>query len=593
MLALSLVFVVLGLRVGEALGAAVQVPLSMGDKEIGGGAVAATGTALDSVDVISKPRKLHGRFLHITDIHPDGHYKAHAAESKACHRKLKKKNGKKGKNISGYYGTSFSECDSSFRLSNFTLDFLDENWADEIDFVVWTGDSARHDNDHQLPRTPDEIFMLNRAVTAKMESVFTRRGVPVVPSLGNNDIWPHNIMSPGPNRVTNEFSSIWQSFIPFPYRQVFQRGAYYAKEVVPNELAIISLNTLYFYDSNKVVGGCPYGDPDDPGNLELDWLEVQLKEYMDRGMQVWVTGHVPPSPGNYFPECFVRYAELALRFQNVIVGHLFGHMNIDHFFFLESIDLDIIPDEYRESLAVQKKEIHATGNDLALYDTLLAEFSALPTPKRTNLDEYAVVNVAPSVVPNYRPSFRIYSYNVTETGAHDEPATTLDGGRKKPAPKKPPKRHHGRRRGDKGAKDKHCKEEEYNKSWKCHLDEPWNSDEESPSRRNQFWTPLGYAQYVMPNLDEANKTHAPVFELEYVTFSVEKLREEEGQGLVIPARHLPESLFTGNETKSKFAPYGLEDLTIGSWVQLARRVADTKRVKLRKRFKKYMFSGGY
>lgn len=97
----------------------------------------------------------------------------------------------------------------------------------------------------------------------------------------------------------------------------------------------------------------------------------------------------------------------------------------------------------------------------------------------------------------------------------------------------------------------------------------------------------------MPNLDEANKTHAPVFELEYVTFSVEKLREEEGQGLVIPARHLPESLFTGNETKSKFAPYGLEDLTIGSWVQLARRVADTKRVKLRKRFKKYMFSGGY
>lgn len=52
-----------------------------------------------------------------------------------------------------------------------------------------------------------------------------------------------------------------------------------------------------------VVGGCPYGDPDDPGNLELDWLEVQLKEYMDRGMQVWVTGHVPPSPGNYFPEC--------------------------------------------------------------------------------------------------------------------------------------------------------------------------------------------------------------------------------------------------------------------------------------------------
>lgn len=29
-----------------------------------------------------------------------------------------------------------SECDSPFRLSNFTLDFLDEHWTSEIDFVI-------------------------------------------------------------------------------------------------------------------------------------------------------------------------------------------------------------------------------------------------------------------------------------------------------------------------------------------------------------------------------------------------------------------------------------------------------------------------
>lgn len=29
--------------------------------------------------------------------------------------------------------------------------------------------------------------------------------VPIVPSLGNNDVYPHNIMEPGPNRVTQEF----------------------------------------------------------------------------------------------------------------------------------------------------------------------------------------------------------------------------------------------------------------------------------------------------------------------------------------------------------------------------------------------------
>jgi len=68
---------------------------------------------------------------------------------------------------------------------------------------------------------------------------------------------------------------------------------------------------MYFYDSNKgdnylhtmksrilsdsrsltaAVGGCQFTDPSDPGNLQFDWLEVQLKAYRRRGMQVSSTG---------------------------------------------------------------------------------------------------------------------------------------------------------------------------------------------------------------------------------------------------------------------------------------------------------------
>lgn len=36
------------------------------------------------------------------------------------------------------------------------------------------------------------------------------------------------------------------------------------------------------------MNGCPYRDRKDAGNLELDWLEVQLKMYRDRNMQVCV-----------------------------------------------------------------------------------------------------------------------------------------------------------------------------------------------------------------------------------------------------------------------------------------------------------------
>lgn len=58
-------------------------------------------------------------------------------------------------------------------------------------------------------------------------------------------------MTAGPNSITNEFSDIWRAFIPFSQYQVFQHGGYYATEIIPGQVASISLNTMYWYDSNK------------------------------------------------------------------------------------------------------------------------------------------------------------------------------------------------------------------------------------------------------------------------------------------------------------------------------------------------------
>jgi hypothetical protein len=49
-------------------------------------------------------------------------------------------------------------------------------------------------------------------------------------------------------------SSIWSKFIPGDDYHVFQRGAYFSTEVIPDQLAVISLNTLYWYDANKGEG---------------------------------------------------------------------------------------------------------------------------------------------------------------------------------------------------------------------------------------------------------------------------------------------------------------------------------------------------
>lgn len=144
---------------------------------------------------------------------------------------------------------------------------------------------------------------------------------------------------------------------------------------------------------------------------------------------------------------------------------------------MEEIDLQIIPEE--------EAPVRKLGANDGLYETLLAEFAHLPKDSEGDkLDGLAVINAAPAAVPNpYVPGFRVFSYNVSSSALLD--ATK--------------KRHHGHRRGRKGDKDKHCKEEPWSSSWKCHLREPWHSDADAPSRSNQAFTPLGYAQVGLQN----------------------------------------------------------------------------------------------
>jgi endopolyphosphatase len=198
-------------------------------------------------------RALKGRFLHITDVHPDPYYKAYSSteEEHACHS---------GKGPAGYYGAETSGCDSPLALVNATFAWINATLRGEVDFVVWTGDSARHDNDETIPRSDAQVVGQNELMVSKFREVFgkpdhgdgneddddptNRFTIPIIPTLGNNDILPHNIFMKGPNRWTSEYLRVWRDFIPEEQRHQFQRGGWYYVEVIPNKLAIFSLNTL-------------------------------------------------------------------------------------------------------------------------------------------------------------------------------------------------------------------------------------------------------------------------------------------------------------------------------------------------------------
>ncbi|KAK4131782.1 carbohydrate esterase family 4 protein [Trichocladium antarcticum] len=286
------------------------------------------------------PRKLHGRFLHITDIHPDQYYKAHSStdEDGACHR---------GKGPAGVYGAETSDCDSPFSLVNATFDWIADNLKDEIDFIVWTGDSARHDRDEKLPRSADQVLGTNTWIADKFADVFAdkddRMAIPVVPNFGNNDILPHNILLPGPNKWLQHYTHIWRRFIPEEQRHSFEFGGWFHVEVIPNKLAVFSLNTLYFFDRNAGVDGCAV--PSEPGYKQMEWLRVQLQIMRERGMKAILTGHVPParteSKKLWDETCWQRYSLWMQQFRDVVVVGLYGHMNIDHFLIHDNHEIDI------------------------------------------------------------------------------------------------------------------------------------------------------------------------------------------------------------------------------------------------------------
>ncbi|KAG5458858.1 MAG: hypothetical protein BJ554DRAFT_840 [Olpidium bornovanus] len=225
-------------------------------------------------------------------------------------------------NEAGWWGAPGTSCDSPFSLVNATFAWAGRELGDKIDFIIWTGDNARcrvltargahrHDSDRKNPRSEKEINALNRYIATMFRKTFAGN-IPVVPSIGTF-----------PSLCCRQGDQL----------HVFQRGGYFVRDVVPNKIAAISLNTMYFYNSNTAVNGCK--GKRCPGKAHLAWLKVTLRLLRRRKMKVVISGHVSPATSNYYPRCLKKYTRIVSEFRDVIAAQVFGHNNLDHFFFLK------------------------------------------------------------------------------------------------------------------------------------------------------------------------------------------------------------------------------------------------------------------
>ncbi|SCV03577.1 LAME_0H11540g1_1 [Lachancea meyersii CBS 8951] len=436
--------------------------------------LAALGLSTDTpVKIIQlsggKSKTLRGRFLHITDIHPDPFYKTGTSVAQMCHRgKPEDKSDRAPR-----FGTAMNGCDSSMDLMEYTLKWVEDNLRDQIDFVVWTGDNIRHDNDRRNPRTESQIFDLNAQMAQRFEKIFRNPDnidprdfdVEVIPSLGNNDVFPHNLFSLGPTLQTRELTNMWSNFVPQEQQRAFARGTSYFVEVIPGKLAVLSIETLYLYKANPLVDTC--NSKKEPGYQLLLWLGYVLEELRSRNMKVWLTGHVPPLPKNYDGNCFHKYTLWTNEYRDIIIGGLYGHMNIDHFIPLDAkkswkaieksnskafnekkngeFGDDDDSDDVLDS-AVEASDARIMGakpvNKVAYiekvretyYNKIASKASSFasrrsrkkhknknkndknnkkPTHYKGKVDRYSIVTVAGSVIPTFNPAFRVWEYNIS------------------------------------------------------------------------------------------------------------------------------------------------------------------------------------
>ncbi|CAG8509345.1 17736_t:CDS:2 [Funneliformis caledonium] len=274
-------------------------------------------------------KEFSGKFLHITDLHLDPYYLTNSKPKKYCHRYAKKSKN----NISGKFGTLGSNCDSPYALLDSAFSFLKDNLHD-ADFVIYTGDSLRHDRDSKIPFSKDDVISGHKTVVQYVTETFDLSKTKFIPTLGNNDEWEHNQLEGGPNTLFGNLTQIWTP-LNLNLTSDFTNGGYFRQDI-NSKLSVFSLNSMFFYESNDQIKDCD--NKKSPGAIQLEWLKNQLKNARQEKRRVLIAQHVPPldsdGESSFLSQCEDEFVQLLGEFSDIISGHFTGHTNLDTLTFL-------------------------------------------------------------------------------------------------------------------------------------------------------------------------------------------------------------------------------------------------------------------
>ncbi|KAJ3318720.1 Acid sphingomyelinase-like phosphodiesterase 3b, partial [Blyttiomyces sp. JEL0837] len=303
------------------------------------------------------------------------------------------------RNFAFKFGTLGSQCDTPFSLLDSVFDFIKTNDATkDADFVIYTGDTSRHDRDLVRPRTVEMILSDHQTVATYIENAYDLSRTCVFPTIGNNDVFRHDNLSSGDSTLIRNLTKIWQPFgLNLDSDPIFANGGYYIRDINDN-VAIISLNTMWFYTFNKLTNDC--SDIYSAGFKMLEWFDATLTELERANKRAYVIGHIPPNSERnekaYKEACHNQYLSLVAKHNDTIISHFHGHTNQDSLSFLSTNRSDFSSGQYSLNVITVSRDI-ATMAPL--------------DPRDPSIDVVHVFTNGPSVIPLYNPALRVYKYN--------------------------------------------------------------------------------------------------------------------------------------------------------------------------------------
>ncbi|KAJ3097328.1 Endopolyphosphatase [Phlyctochytrium planicorne] len=409
-------------------------------------------------------------------LHIDPYFNPRSDPDQKCHGKSLSRH---YRSPPAYYGIPQSGCDSPPLLVNETLEYIrserfgvettkeSERWrkgkgreemderTEEFGFVLWTGDSSRHDRDGRIPKTEKEVFEANAAIVTELLKTFDPIKTPIVPSIGNWDTFPAGDLPSIPNTdpTLKTLWSLWSPLFPSAetnpetrsIQSTFLRGGFFSRTLVQNALTALSINTLSFFESNRALrGDCtPFSEPnprlsisfdgtqgvyitrsinetlsrkssqsqhEHPGDVQIVWLEEELLAARRQGRRIIVAGHVPPVTPDaslFLPNCLDWYTYLWGEFSDVIVMQYFGHINKDILHLL-------LARRSTSSSTTNPRE-----NPYHVQSLTPTSFSNIDLTVHTIA---SIMSTSASIVPAFNPGFRIGTIELNTTH-HPEPST--------------------------------------------------------------------------------------------------------------------------------------------------------------------------